>query len=150
MERLKSWAAAAAKGGIILAVKAHVGSAVNSPERLLWLLQKVDSQSVKVAYDYSHFKVQGIDLEDSVKALLPHTRFIHVKDVSGDAKKFRFLLPGEGDTDYAAYFRLLKECGYNGPVVVEVSAQVFNKPGYDPVDAAKKCYAALSAAMAKV
>jgi hypothetical protein len=32
---------------------------------------------------------------------------------------------------------------------VEVSGQIFNKPGYEPIAAAKKCYAALSGALAK-
>lgn len=150
VERLKEWASVAEKTEVLLAVKAHVGSAVNTPERLMWLLQKVDSKAVKAAYDYSHFKLQGIGLEDSLKALLPHTRFIHVKDAAGDAKKFQFLLPGDGDTDYAVYFELLRKHGYKGPVVVEVSGQVFNKPGYDPVAAAKKCFTVLDAAMAKV
>lgn len=147
--RLLSWAEVARAGNIILAIKAHVGNAVNSPDRLLWLLQNVSNPAIKVAYDYSHFELQGFSLADSLKALLPHTHFIHVKDSSGDATKFQFLLPGEGHTDYVAYFRMLKQSNYNGPVVVEVSGQVFNRPGYDPIVAAKKCYKALSAAIAR-
>jgi len=149
VERLQSWAAVAAAGKITLAVKAHVGNAVNSPERLLWLIEKANSPAVKAAYDYSHFQLAGIPLAASLKALLPQTRFIHLKDTTGDAKKFQFLLPGEGNTDYIAYFKLLKQLGYNGPVVVEVSGQIFNKPGYDPIAAAKKCFAVLSAALAR-
>lgn len=142
--RLRDWAKAAGDAKITLAVKAHVGSAVNSPERLLWLLDQAPSDALCAAYDYSHFEVQGLALAATLEPLLPRTKFIHVKDSQGDAKKFQFLLPGEGRTDYAAYFKLLRARGYRGPVVVEVSGQVFNKPGYDPVAAAKKCYAALS------
>ncbi|MBI5820764.1 MAG: sugar phosphate isomerase/epimerase [Verrucomicrobia bacterium] len=149
VERLQSWAAVAKAGGLTLAIKAHVGNAVNSPERLLWLLEKVNSPAVKVGYDFSHFQLAGVSLADSMKALLPQTRFIHLKDATGDAKKFQFLLPGEGSTDYVAYFKLLKQLGYNGAAVVEVSGQIFNKPGYDPIAAAKKCFATLSAALAR-
>ncbi|MHA3771230.1 sugar phosphate isomerase/epimerase family protein [Verrucomicrobiota bacterium sgz303538] len=148
-DRLRSWAETAANSKVVVALKAHVGSAVNSPDRLLWLLQQVNSPAIKVAYDYSHFELADIPLAESLKALLPHTRFIHVKDTLGDPQKFQFLLPGEGRTDYEAYFQLLQEAGYRGPVVVEVSAQVFNKPGYDPVAAAEKCYAALTNALHK-
>ena len=144
--RLRDWAEAASTAKITLAVKAHVGSAVNSPERLLWLLEKAPSPALCVAYDFSHFEVQGLALAATLEPLLPRTKFIHVKDTQGDAKKFQFLLPGEGRTDYAAYFKLLRERGYRGPVVVEVSGQVFSKPGYDPIAAAKKCYAALAKA----
>lgn len=146
-ERLRSWAETATSAKAVVAIKAHVGSAVNTPERLLWLLQQANSPAIKAAYDYSHFELQGIALSESLKALLPHIRFIHVKDSSGELPKFQFLLPGEGRTDYVAYFKLLRELGYRGPVVVEVSAQVFKKPGYDPVVAAEKCYSALSAAI---
>ncbi|WP_397384422.1 sugar phosphate isomerase/epimerase family protein, partial [Prosthecobacter sp.] len=130
-------------------IKAHVGSAVNSPERLLWLLEQVKSPAIQVTYDYSHFELQGIDMEESMKLLLPRTKFIHVKDAAGDAAKFQFLLPGEGKTDYVKYFTALKQHGYQGPVVVEVSGQIFSKPGYEPVAAAKKCYAVLAGALAK-
>jgi inosose dehydratase len=147
--RLQDWAAAAEKAKTVITIKAHVGSAVNSPERLLWLLEQVKSPAIQVAYDYSHFELQGIDMEESMKLLLPRTKFIHVKDSVGEVGKFQFLLPGEGRTDYVKYFRALKQHGYTGPVCVEVSGQIFNKPGYDPIAAAKKCYAALSGALAK-
>lgn len=150
VEKLQAWAEVAEKEKTTIAIKAHVGSAVNSPERLLWLLDQVKSPAIQVTYDYSHFELQGIDMEESMKLLLPRTKFIHVKDASGDASKFQFLLPGEGRTDYVKYFTALKQHGYRGPVVVEVSGQIFNKPGYDPVAAAKKCHAALAGALAKV
>lgn len=147
--RLQDWAAAAEKAKTVITIKAHVGSAVNSPERLLWLLEQVKSPAIQVAYDYSHFELQGIDMEESMKLLLPRTKFIHVKDSVGEPSKFQFLLPGEGRTDYVKYFTALKQHGYTGPVCVEVSGQIFNKPGYEPIAAAKKCYAALSGALAK-
>lgn len=147
--KLKDWASAAEKAKITIAVKAHIGSAVNSPDRLLWMLDQVNSPNIVAAYDYSHFEVQGIDMVESMKKLLPRTKFIHVKDSTGESGKFKFLLPGEGRTDYVKYFRTLKELGYNGPVCVEVSGQVFNNPEYDPVAAAKSCYASLSKALAQ-
>ncbi len=148
-EKLQSWAEAAQNAKTTVAIKAHVGSAVNSPERLLWLLDQVKSPAIQVAYDYSHFELAGIDMEESMKLLLPRTKFIHVKDSVGEPSKFQFLLPGEGRTDYGKYFAALKQHAYTGPVLVEVSAQISNKPGYDPIAAAKKSYAALSAALAR-
>lgn len=143
-ERLRDWAKTATEAKTAIALKAHVGSAVNTPERLLWLLQQVKSPAIVVGYDYSHFELAGLPLADTLRALLPQTRFIHVKDTTGDSAKFQFLLPGQGRTDYGAYFALLRELGYRGPIVVEVSAQVFNKTGYDPVQAARESYAALA------
>lgn len=149
VDRLRDWAAAAEMNKTVIALKAHVGSAVNSPDRLLWLLDEVKSPFLSLAYDYSHFELQGIDMAESMKLLLPRARFIHVKDSQGDAAKFKFLLPGAGRTDYVRYFSLLKEHGYVGPVCVEVSGQVFSAPNYDPIAAAKQCYATLSQAMSR-
>ncbi|MGE0605863.1 MAG: sugar phosphate isomerase/epimerase family protein [Pirellulales bacterium] len=148
-QKLHDWAEAAEQAKAVIAIKAHVASAANSPERLLWLLSEVKSPAIQAAYDYSHFELQGIGMEASLRALLPRTRFIHVKDSAGDAAKFQFLLPGEGRTDYVKLFSLLKMHGYTGPVCVEVSGQIFNKPGYDPVAAARQSFTVLSDALEK-
>src|SRR6185369_16535755 len=41
VERLHAWAETAATAKIIIAIKAHIMSAVQNPERLLWLLDAV-------------------------------------------------------------------------------------------------------------
>ena len=149
VKQLRDWAEVAEDSGVRIAIKAHVGSAVNSPERLLWLLDQVPSKALTAAYDFSHFELQGLDLEQTLRTSLPRTSFIHVKDTTGDASKFRFLLPGQGRTDYVRYFGLLKELNYTGPICVEVSGQVFGQPGYDPLQAAQSCWDALNNAAAK-
>ena len=148
-ERVRDWAKAAAAGRLTLCLKPHVGSAVNSPERLLWLHKQAASPFIKLCYDFSHFEVQGMGLEETIKPLITETRFIHVKDTAGDAKKVQFLLPGEGRTDYVKFAALLNSLGWSGPVVVEVSGQIHGRPGYDPVAAAKKSFAALAPAFGK-
>ena len=145
-ERLADWGRAAAAGKITLCVKPHVGSAAHLPEHALWLLEQVKNPAVKLAYDFSHYQLRGVDLGKSLDALLPHTAFIHVKDSLGELGKFQFVLPGEGKIDYADYFRRLKAANWSGSVCVEVSGQVFSKPGYDPVAAAKKSFTALAPA----
>ncbi len=149
VDNLHRWADAARASNASIAVKAHIRSAVNSPERLLWLVDQVGSPAVLVAYDYSHFELQGIGLRESMSALVPHAKFIHVKDTTGTADKFEFLLPGSGRTDYGQYFSLLREFRYAGPVCVEVSSQVFSKPDYDPAKAAQSSFDALNPHMLK-
>ena len=78
-ERLADWGRAAAAGKITLCVKPHVGSAAHLPEHALWLLEQVKNPAVKLAYDFSHYQLRGVDLGKSLDALLPHTAFIHVK-----------------------------------------------------------------------
>jgi inosose dehydratase len=148
-ERLRTWAKAAEEAKIVLAIKAHVMSAVQNPDRLLWLWHAVNHPSIQLAYDYSHFQVQNLPFDETFTALLPHTNFIHVKDAGGTPDKVAFLLPGEGTTDYGAYFKKLQEFGYRGDVVVEVSAMLFKRPEYDPREAARKSFAALTAGLEK-
>lgn len=146
-EQLRGWAAVAEEAKLVIAIKGHISSAAQTPERVLWLMRQAESPWIKVAYDFSHFQLQGLALDKTLAEMLPHTRFIHVKDARPKPDgKFDFLLPGEGGTDYAAYFKQLRELGYRGDVVVEVSGMIWNKPGYDPVEAAKKSFDALAPA----
>jgi inosose dehydratase len=148
--QLRAWAETAAAAKAVIAIKAHVMSAVQTPDRLLWLFRAVNSPAIQLAYDYSHFAAQGLALEATLAALIPHTRFIHVKDVRGSADtKVEFLLPGEGTIDYGDYFKKLHALGYRGDVVVEVSSMISKQPGYDPLAAARKSFAALAAGVKK-
>lgn len=144
--RLREWAKIADAAGVTLAIKAHVGNAAHRPEHIVWLLDEVKSKVVCAAFDYSHFQLQGLKLEESFIALAPKTSFIHVKDAIGTAAKFKFVLPGEGETDYKAYFQLLRAQNFTGPVMVEVSGQVSSQPGYNPLAAAQRCWDTLHAA----
>jgi inosose dehydratase len=148
--RLQDWAKAAEAAKIVIAIKAHVMSAVQTPERLLWLWNAVNHPSIQLTYDYSHFQALNLGMDETMAAILPHTKFIHVKDVRGTPDtKVEFLLPGEGTIDYGAYFKKLQGYGYRGDVVVEVSAMIFKQPSYEPHEAARKSYAALAAGLEK-
>lgn len=140
VERLTDYARVAADGGVVLAVKAHIGNATQRPDQLLWLLDEIASPSLRAAYDYSHFELQGLPMKQTTEALLPQSAFIHVKDTEQRDGKRGFLLPGEGGTDYVALLKLIAASPYRGDIIVEVSSQLSNRPVYDPIAAATKCY----------
>lgn len=147
VDRLGEWNRVAEATGLSIAIKAHVNHAVNTPDRLLTLLRETAGSRISVVYDHSHFALAGFSIEESLRPLAPFTRYVHVKEATGTPQAVRFLLPGEGTTDFGAYFRLLTSFGYRGPVVAEVSAQISKRPGYDPVAAAERCHRALAAAL---
>ena len=147
-DRLRQWGETAATERIKIVLKAHFNGAVSTPEQLAWIIQQVNQPAIRAAYDYSHFELREIPMAKSWETLARYTEFVHVKDTAGNAQKAQMLLPGEGRTDYVALFRLMRSTGYRGPVVVEVSTQIFSQPGYDPVAAAEKSFTALSRAMA--
>jgi inosose dehydratase len=138
LQRLRPWAALAEKYKVTVAIKAHIGSALHLPEDAALLCRQIASPYLKINYDYSHFQLQKLDLETTLRAALPHIAMIHIKDSTGAPPTHRFLLPGEGTIDYTAYAALLNRLNYRGPIVVEVSAHVLAKPNYDPESAARQ------------
>lgn len=148
-DRLASWAKVAANTRTVIAVKPHVGGALHTPEGAIWLLDQVSSPWIKLVYDYSHFALIGRGLSETIAKMIPRSVLVHVKDSKLVAGKPRFLLPGDGKVDYVKYLELLRAAGYTGSVVVEVSSQIHNKPGYNPIAAAEHCYANLSRAFEK-
>ena len=145
---LGAWAHAAERLQVTLAIKAHSKTAMCRPERLLWLADQVKSSRLKLVYDFSHFAAFGLDMRETMQQIVPRTVFVHIKDTIGRAPDHRFVLPGDGPVDFRPYIRNLVELGYRGPVVVEVSVDVFDQPGYDPVAAAEHCWRKLSPAFA--
>ena len=133
--------------GVILAAEPHVGGALDSPEKAVWLMERTDHPALRINFDISHFHVQGMDLRNSVDLCLPHAVHIHVKDgyIDGEGKVV-FQLPGEGSLELGEYFRLLAEHGTDIPVTAEVSAMIWKLPDYAPWDAAERCHAALAEA----
>ena len=94
----------AAEHGALFAFEPHIGGLVNRPERALHLLADVAHSALRVHFDYSHFELLDIPLEEAMDRLLGRTAGVHVKDVAGRYPDFRFLLPGEGTLDYDAIF----------------------------------------------
>ncbi len=144
---LKDWAKVAEDGRTTVCFKPHAGDAVHSPDRALWLVREVGSPRIRIVYDYSHFYVEGLSLESSLKQLIAYAPFVVVKDSQGTPEKHVYLLPGDGNVDYLAYFRLLKELKYGGFVAVEVSGMIHRKPDYQPVPTADLCYSRLAPLM---
>lgn len=125
----------------VLAIKGFVGTAVDRPENVLWLLGQVKSPWIRCGYDYSHYKVLGLDMRQTIRLLAGSAVFMHVKDSVGTAEKYRFMLPGDsGEINYKEYAQTLAEVGYRGPLLVEVSVHVSGQPGYDAVAGAKHAF----------
>src|SRR6185503_13539273 len=138
---LAQWAKALEQLKVTLAIKCHSKTAMSHPEHALWLTDQVKSPWIKVVYDYSHFLANGLDMKTTMRQMIPRAVFVHIKDTEGRAPSHRFLLPGDGNVDYKLYAQSLVALGYRGPVVVEVSVDVFDQPGYDPVKAAERVWA---------
>ena len=116
----------------------------DTPAKLVWLLDKVNHPALTGIYDYGHFQLAGLGMEESMDALLSRSAFLTLKDSKLENGKPRFLLPGDGNIDYTRYFRKVKELRWQGWVLVEVTRQLQTQPGYDPEQAARRSYAVLA------
>jgi inosose dehydratase len=145
-DELQTWASRAGELNCTLAIKAHSKTAVNVPERLLWLFGPVKSPRLKLVYDYSHYYAFGLNMRKTMEQVIPHAAFVHIKDTIGRAPNHHFVLPGDGTGNFREYASHLIDLRYGGPVVVEVSVDVFGQPGYDPVRAAEHVWGVVSPA----
>jgi sugar phosphate isomerase/epimerase len=143
-DEIGEWARLARSLSLQVGIKPHVGHAMDTPEKALWMMRQIHDRHVGLVFDYGHMFLGGFSLESSLRQLIGHTVLICVKDASGTAEKFRFLLPGDGATDYGTYFRLLRELRYSGFVNVEVSAMIHAVRGYDAIETARLCYGRLA------
>ena len=144
VDQLADWVMVAEEFDGIVAVEPHAGALLNTPDRTLWLLEQIPHPRLKINFDYSHFEVIDVPMEEAISLLIEHASGIHVKDVRGRGPEFRYILPGEGDVNYAEYLKLVATAGYDGFITTEISAHVFRADGYDPVAAAKYCYKTLA------
>jgi sugar phosphate isomerase/epimerase len=108
----------------------------------------VKSSRLRLVYDYSHYEAFALDMRKTMEQIVPHSVFVHIKDAVGFAPNHRFVLPGDGQVNFSSYMRNLIDLGYRGAVVVEVSVDVFNQQGYDPVKAAEHVWQRVSPAFA--
>lgn len=137
----------AAVAGCTVALEPHAGAVVSTPEQAIAVLSDVDSPLLGLNLDISHFAVRDFDLADVVASLLPHAVVVEVKDHRHTDGGFEFLIPGEGEFDYAAFLGLLDRGGYRGTVSVEISVRRQALADFDETTAAEWSYRTLAAAV---
>lgn len=147
--RLGRWADTLKSSGAVTVLGTHLGATVNTPDRLLWLYHQVARPEIALYYNHIHYAVEGVPIEQSLPALIPFCRFLHLQDATGKPETKNYMLPGdpEGPTDFPRYFRELERHGYRGPLVVHVSGKFSTAPGYEPVPVAKLCFQRMDAAL---
>jgi sugar phosphate isomerase/epimerase len=146
IDRVGRLAEYADRNGVMIGIEPHVGAALHRPEDVVWLVEQIGSPGLTIHFDISHFNVQGIPMEASVAMLAPLSLHTHVKDERGIAPDHAFLIPGEGEMDYPRYLTLMRDAGYDGHIVVEISLMVQARPDYDALAAATQSYDVLSRA----
>jgi sugar phosphate isomerase/epimerase len=113
---------------------------MDAPEKIVWLMQAVNSPHFRLNFDNSHFEVMGRDMDEYVPMLAPYAVHTDLKDQRGRSPAHEFLVPGEGDFAYGRYLRALQAAGYDGYLTVEISVMVQRREGYDPAEVATRSF----------
>lgn len=133
--------------GVTLAIEAHVGQELDSPEKAVWFVQQVNRPSVRLNFDHSHFHVLNMDLRHSAELCAPYSVHTHIKDGAMVDGQVQFQLPGEGTLDLAEYFRVVRDVGLDLPITAEVTGQIWKLNDYDPWATAQRCYDLMQAGL---
>jgi sugar phosphate isomerase/epimerase len=137
---LRELADLAKEKGVVIGVE-NVGHPVSE---VLKLVRAVNHPNVKLVIDVGHLFIvsnyTGIDFYDELKKGLPYAVELHLSDNFGespqtyqkipDVEAFCFVygigdlhLPiGEGDIPYNKVFRIIRESGFDGIVILEINS----------------------------
>jgi sugar phosphate isomerase/epimerase len=123
IDSLGSLAKMAEKYGVILCVKAHVGSAIFNTPTTLRAMAAIDSPNFGIDMDPSHIHRAGENPVEALRAVIGRVKHIHIRDCLGMQQgpgKPEMQANGRGDIDLPGYMRVLAENGYTGPVDLEI------------------------------
>lgn len=112
-EALKWRVDEAAKHGIALSVEGHLGSCVDTPEKLATLVER--TPGLTLTLDYTHFISAGF-ADSDVESLLSHARHFHCRGATKGQIQTTF---EDNAIDYPRVIRKLREIGYRGYFGIE-------------------------------
>lgn len=122
-ERLARIAARGEAFGVILCVKAHVGTVIHDTETTQAAMRSIPSEAFGIDMDPSHIFRAGEDPAEVLSQVLPRVRHIHIRDCKGRQRgpgPIEQQACGRGDIDLWGYCAALVTGGYDGPVCLEV------------------------------
>ncbi|MCG9706113.1 L-ribulose-5-phosphate 3-epimerase [Photobacterium damselae] len=127
IEGMKLSSKLAERAGVMLAVEIMDTSYLNSLSKFEILNREINSPFFSAYPDVGNISGWNYDIVTELNLSKPHITQIHLKDtyrVTPEYKgQFRDLIIGDGDVDFNAIFRTLKETECVVPLVIEMWAQ---------------------------
>ncbi len=87
-----------------------------APKPFLELLDKLNSKNITVNYDIGNSAALGFDSDEELTTYGDRITDIHIKDRVLDGGPVTL---GEGNADFAKFFKKLKEFDYKGPFIMQ-------------------------------
>jgi sugar phosphate isomerase/epimerase len=105
--------------GVTITLKPHTGITATA-KACLDVVARTRSQRLKICWDAGNVSFyEGIWPDPDLPDLAPHVRALCIKDHRGGRAEANFPVPGEGQIDHEAMFRILFGGGFRGPIALE-------------------------------
>lgn len=136
------WAQLARQHEATICIKPHRFGAMSTPEQAAWLIEQLGNPAeIRIVYDFSHYAFRDLTIAGTVQQARGLVAYVAMKDAIQSGEKVTFALPGESRSiDHGAIRQALKASGFDGDYCCEVSSQISQQAGYDPIASAKTCY----------
>jgi len=132
IDSLGKLAEMAARYGVTLCVKAHVGAAIYNTPTTLRALKAISTKSFGLDMDPSHIHRADEDPVAALSAVVDRIKHVHIRDCKGRQQNPgtpEMQANGRGDINLPGYIRVLHENGYTGPVDLEIiGAKAYEVP----------------------
>jgi sugar phosphate isomerase/epimerase len=106
-EKLKQRVDQAARLGMALSVEGHVGSNVDTPDRLARLVEL--TPGLTLTLDYTHYTFAGFK-DSEIEPLIPHARHFQIRGAAKGKLQANF---NESTIDHVRMMNKIKETGYD-------------------------------------
>jgi sugar phosphate isomerase/epimerase len=128
VDTMRQAAAIADRHEILLGVEPEVSNVIDSAPRARRLLDEIGSPRLKIVFDAANVfhagelpKMREL-LEEAAAILGPDVALAHAKDLASDGAAGD-RAAGTGVLDYRLYLSLLRECQYDGPLILHGLAE---------------------------
>ena len=113
MERMQALTAAAEAAGVVLLHENEKAIYGDTPERVLDIMETVNSPALRVAWDAANFVQVGVKpFTEAYASLRPYLEYLQVKDARMDNQ---LVMPaGEGDGELQETINALRDDGFSG------------------------------------
>ena len=145
---LRARAQQAARHGVTLCAKAHVGCAIYSTPTTLRAMHEIAEDSFGIDMDPSHIFRAGETPEEALLHVVSRVKHIHIRDCpdGGPAPGEPAMQAcGRGLINLLGYFKVLCAARYNGPVCLEVIGPALSMQ--DAVSIAAESYGYMNACL---
>lgn len=103
---------------VVLAIEPEPGFFVQTNPDAVDLIREIGSPYFRLNQDIGHANVSEDDYLGSIGRSMSVTSHVHVEDIKG--RHHYHEIPGDGDIDFQAFFRVLRDQAYEGFISVEL------------------------------